>query len=62
MEMLPGWQVEDLLDSSSNPVRFYKDSDDNGLLFFIGDVESKISSYENNGIWVPQAPNINKLI
>ncbi|KAL8160286.1 hypothetical protein V2J09_001823 [Rumex salicifolius] len=34
------------------------DSDDNGLLFFIGDVESKISSYENNGLWVPQAPNV----
>ncbi|KAL8160288.1 hypothetical protein V2J09_001825 [Rumex salicifolius] len=58
MEMLPGWQVQDLLDSSSDPVRFYKDSDDNGLLFFNGDVESKISSYENNGIWVSQAPNV----
>ncbi|KAL8141210.1 hypothetical protein V2J09_007231 [Rumex salicifolius] len=58
MEMLPGWQVEDLLDSSSDPDGFYKDSDDNGLLFFNCDVVSKISSYENNGLWVPQAPNV----
>lgn len=58
MEMLPGWQVEDLLDSSSDPVGFFKDNDDDGLMFLNEDFESRISSYENSGLWVPQAPNL----
>ncbi|KAJ4842410.1 hypothetical protein Tsubulata_039847 [Turnera subulata] len=58
METLPGWHVEEFLDSSSNPFAFYKG--DGGMLPFMEsstDFESNMSSFssENLGIWVPQA-------
>ncbi|XAR61692.1 hypothetical protein NMG60_11016184 [Bertholletia excelsa] len=57
MEMLPGWQVEDFLDSSSAPFGFSKSVEDvlpiwdSGLDSGVG---SFSSSQENIGIWVPQ--------
>ncbi|KAL5780604.1 hypothetical protein ACOSQ2_011341 [Xanthoceras sorbifolium] len=54
IEMLPGWHVEDFLDSSSDTLSFCKSND--GVLPF--DVEGKMSSFSSKslGIWVPQAP------
>ncbi|KAK8596670.1 hypothetical protein V6N13_001275 [Hibiscus sabdariffa] len=59
IEMLPGWHVEDFLDSCGPPFGFCK-SDDNGLLpFFDTDLESNMttSSQESLGLWVPQSPS-----
>ncbi|XVF63761.1 hypothetical protein PTKIN_Ptkin09bG0112700 [Pterospermum kingtungense] len=58
IEMLPGWQVEDFLDSSSPTFGFCK-SDDGVLPFFDADLESNMNSFsaENLGLWVPQSPS-----
>ncbi|XVF36014.1 hypothetical protein REPUB_Repub19eG0021600 [Reevesia pubescens] len=58
IEMLPGWHVEDFLDSSSPPFGFCKS--DNGMLPFIdADLESNMSTFspESLGLWVPQSPS-----
>ncbi|KAH7523552.1 B-box zinc finger protein 21 [Ziziphus jujuba] len=59
IETLPGWHVEDFLDSSSTPLGFCK-SDDGILPFSDGDFESNLGSFssENMGIWVPQASSL----
>ncbi|CAJ1972505.1 unnamed protein product [Sphenostylis stenocarpa] len=56
IETLPGWQVEDFLDSYSVPFGFCKS--DEVLPRFDVDVEGHLGSFstENMGIWVPQAP------
>ncbi|CAK9148241.1 unnamed protein product [Ilex paraguariensis] len=58
IEMLPGWHVEDFLDSSSNPYGFSKNMDDDVLPFWDAQIESSLGLFspENAGIWVPQAP------
>ncbi|KAL4295929.1 hypothetical protein GQ457_12G030900 [Hibiscus cannabinus] len=59
IEMLPGWHVEDFLDSSGPPFGFCK-SDDNGMLsFFDTDLDSNMttSSQESLGLWVPRSPS-----
>lgn len=56
IETLPGWHVEDFLDSSNTPFGFSKNND--GLLSFLdSDFESNLTPFssENIGIWVPQA-------
>ncbi|OMO75301.1 Zinc finger, B-box [Corchorus olitorius] len=59
IEMLPGWHVEDFLDSSPPPFGFCK-NDDGMLPFFDADIGSNMSSTnfsaENLGLWVPQSP------
>ncbi|KAI4316881.1 hypothetical protein L6164_024816 [Bauhinia variegata] len=57
METIPGWQVEDLLDSSSVPLGLSKNDD--MLPFFDADVEGNLDSFSpwSMGIWVPQAPS-----
>lgn len=54
IETLPGWQVDDFLDSSSVPFAFSKGDE----LFNAGIEENLDSFFPNNnmGIWVPQAP------
>lgn len=54
IETLPGWQVDDFLDSSSVPFAFSKGDE----LFNVGIEENLDSFFPNNnmGIWVPQAP------
>ncbi|KAL9330471.1 hypothetical protein ACSQ67_000081 [Phaseolus vulgaris] len=56
IETLPGWQVEDFLDSYSVPFGFSKS--DEVLPRFDGETEAHLGSFstENMGIWVPQAP------
>ncbi|XWS21003.1 hypothetical protein CRYUN_Cryun30bG0017500 [Craigia yunnanensis] len=57
IEMLPGWHVEDFLDSSP-PFGFCKGND--GVLpFFDADLESSTSTFtpESLGLWVPQSPS-----
>ncbi|KAB5568177.1 hypothetical protein DKX38_001970 [Salix brachista] len=58
METLPGWHVEDFLDSSTTPFGFCKI--DGGLSPFMDthDLESNMSSFssESLGLWVPQTP------
>ncbi|XWS24437.1 hypothetical protein CRYUN_Cryun28dG0102000 [Craigia yunnanensis] len=56
IEMLPGWHVEDFLDSSSPPFGFSK-FDDGMLPFLYTDLESNISTFspESLGLWVPQS-------
>nr|KYP46573.1 putative salt tolerance-like protein At1g75540 family [Cajanus cajan] len=56
IETLPGWQVEDFLDSYSVPFGFSKS--DEVMTRFDGDVEGHVGSLstESMGIWVPQAP------
>ncbi|WOG97796.1 hypothetical protein DCAR_0417137 [Daucus carota subsp. sativus] len=58
LEMLPGWHVEDFLDSSSAINGFSKTSDNDLLPFWDDDVDKNLKyfSSENTGIWVPQAP------
>lgn len=54
IETLPGWQVDDFLDSSSVPFAFSKGDD-----LFDGGIEQNLDSIfpnSNMGIWVPQAP------
>ncbi|XP_010536379.1 PREDICTED: B-box zinc finger protein 21 [Tarenaya hassleriana] len=60
IEMLPGWHVEDLLDSSVPPFGFYK-NDDGMLPYMEGEINNNSRSFgsvpsENLGIWVPQIP------
>ncbi|KAF6145404.1 hypothetical protein GIB67_029173 [Kingdonia uniflora] len=54
IEMLPGWHVEDLLDSSAPSHGFNKN--DVGSLFF--DIKSNTDCFSSKdlAIWVPQAP------
>ncbi|RZB70160.1 B-box zinc finger protein 21 isoform A [Glycine soja] len=56
IETLPGWQVEDFLDSYFVPFGFCKN--DEVLPRLDADVEGHMGSFstENMGIWVPQAP------
>ncbi|KAK1391664.1 B-box zinc finger protein 21 [Heracleum sosnowskyi] len=60
MENIPGWHVEDFLDSSnSTPFNaFCKTSENDMLPFWDDDLEGNLNSFstENMGIWVPQAP------
>ncbi|CAN0872371.1 B-box zinc finger protein 21 [Linum grandiflorum] len=58
MEMLPGWQFDNFLDTSSNPFGFSKSTGDHGGLTVMGgggecNPMSSLSS-ESSGIWVPQ--------
>ncbi|KAJ8762400.1 hypothetical protein K2173_007560 [Erythroxylum novogranatense] len=58
IEMLPGWHVEDFLDSTWDPLGFCKPDD--GTLPFAGtNLGSKIGclSSENMGVWIPPATN-----
>ncbi|KAK7321787.1 hypothetical protein VNO77_32729 [Canavalia gladiata] len=56
IETLPGWKVEDFLDSYSVPFGFCKSEE--MLALFDADVEGNLGSLspEKVGIWVPQAP------
>ncbi|KAF3446732.1 hypothetical protein FNV43_RR11912 [Rhamnella rubrinervis] len=57
IETLPGWHVEDFLDSSTTPLGFCKT--DEGMLPFVdGDFESNLGSFSSENLvsWVPQAP------
>ncbi|XP_059637626.1 B-box zinc finger protein 21-like [Cornus florida] len=59
IETLPGWHVEDFLDSSPAPFGFCKTVDDDVLRFWDTDLEGNLSSSlstQKIGIWVPQAP------
>ncbi|XP_039045909.1 B-box zinc finger protein 21-like isoform X2 [Hibiscus syriacus] len=51
IEMLPGWHVEDFLDSPGPPFGFYKSHEDGMLSFFDTD------SQESLGLWVPRSPS-----
>ncbi|XP_052201586.1 B-box zinc finger protein 21 [Diospyros lotus] len=58
IEMLPGWRVEDILDSSPASFGFCKTVDEVSPILD-GDLESQMGSFsyqENTAIWVPQAP------
>uniref|UniRef100_A0A2N9IZS0 B box-type domain-containing protein n=1 Tax=Fagus sylvatica TaxID=28930 RepID=A0A2N9IZS0_FAGSY len=56
IETLPGWHVEDFLDSTSSaPFGFCKSGGDGVLPFLDGDLES-FSPDMSFGMWVPQAP------
>ncbi|KAG8389906.1 hypothetical protein BUALT_Bualt01G0027700 [Buddleja alternifolia] len=58
IETLPGWHVEDFLDSSS-PYGFSKNGENDGLSFWDADLESNMMNgfpNEKMGLWVPQAP------
>ncbi|KAK8642385.1 hypothetical protein V6N13_011729 [Hibiscus sabdariffa] len=56
IEMLPGWHVEDFLDSSLPPFGFCK-SDDYMSPFLDADLESNMNTFspESLGLWVPQS-------
>ncbi|KAM6544363.1 hypothetical protein CsatB_008810 [Cannabis sativa] len=56
IETLPGWHVEDFLDSSSAAFGFSKG--DTGLVsqFWDCDMENNQLGSQNTGLWVPQAP------
>ncbi|CBI19794.3 hypothetical protein VitviT2T_027810 [Vitis vinifera] len=59
IEMLPGWHVEDFLDSTSAPSGFCKSAGDDVLPYLLdADLDNNLSSFssENLGVWVPQAP------
>ncbi|CAN8240039.1 unnamed protein product [Cochlearia groenlandica] len=67
IDTLPGWHVEDFLDSSLPPFGFSKSSDnDDGVLPYIEGDNTKRNNNNNNivslpsnkklGIWVPQIP------
>ncbi|PIN04965.1 hypothetical protein CDL12_03371 [Handroanthus impetiginosus] len=59
IEMLPGWHVEDLLDSSfPSTYGFCKNGDDDVIPFWDADLESNINAFptENMRFWVPQVP------
>ncbi|XP_028094688.1 B-box zinc finger protein 21-like [Camellia sinensis] len=60
IETLPGWRVDDFLDSSSPPsFGIYKTVVDEVMPFCYADLESNLGSFSspnNVGIWVPQAP------
>lgn len=59
IETLPGWHVEDFLDSNCAPPGFCKTGD--GVMPFLdADLESNMESFSSAdmsfGVWVPQAP------
>ncbi|GMI91303.1 B BOX 21, B-box domain protein 21, long hypocotyl under shade, salt tolerance homolog2 [Hibiscus trionum] len=54
IEMLPGWHVEDFLDSSLPPFGFHK-SDDCMSPFLDADIESNMNTFSPLGLWVPQS-------
>ncbi|KAE8712606.1 B-box zinc finger protein 21 [Hibiscus syriacus] len=56
IEMLPGWHVEDFLDSCGPPFCFCKSDDDGMLPFFDTELQSNMtsSSQESLGLGVPQ--------
>ncbi|WOG91976.1 hypothetical protein DCAR_0311232 [Daucus carota subsp. sativus] len=60
MENIPGWHVEDLLDSSNSTVfnGFSKINENEILPFWDDDLEGNFNTFptENMGFWVPQAP------
>ncbi|CAA2998006.1 B-box zinc finger protein 20-like [Olea europaea var. sylvestris] len=58
IDTLPGWHVEDFLDSSSSG--FFKTTENDVSSFLNADLESnQLSAFsqENTGFWVPQAPH-----
>ncbi|KAL9270288.1 B-box zinc finger protein 21-like protein [Drosera capensis] len=61
MEMLPGWQVDDFLDSATTAPAFglSKGTDDDLASFWDAELEkNRAGSSEKIGVWVPQAPAI----
>ncbi|KAL7117413.1 hypothetical protein ACP275_03G070500 [Erythranthe tilingii] len=60
MDTLPGWHVEDFLDSSSpSPQGFYKNGENDMMLpLWEDEIGSNMSGFpaEKMGVWVPQAP------
>ncbi|ESQ27580.1 hypothetical protein EUTSA_v10018860mg [Eutrema salsugineum] len=65
IDTLPGWHVEDFLDSSLPPFGFSKSSDDDGVLPYVEAEDDSTKKNNNNtvslpsknlGIWVPQIP------
>ncbi|GLT69173.1 hypothetical protein SLA2020_413460 [Shorea laevis] len=56
MEVLPGWHVEDFLDSSSAPPFGFCKSND-GMLPFLDKSNMVTFSSESSSIWVPQTPS-----
>ncbi|KAL0325795.1 UNVERIFIED_CONTAM: B-box zinc finger protein 21 [Sesamum radiatum] len=60
MEMLPGWHVEDFLDSSlPSPYGFCKNGEIDDLLpYWDADLGSNMSGFPTQkiGVWVPQVP------
>ncbi|KAK4349032.1 hypothetical protein RND71_031787 [Anisodus tanguticus] len=60
LEMLPGWHVEELLNSSNIPTNCFCKIGDNNYVFPIWDteIESTLNSFSPGsiGIWVPPAP------
>ncbi|XP_015969663.1 B-box zinc finger protein 20 [Arachis duranensis] len=58
IETIPGWQVEDFLDSSTVPFGFSKGGDEM-FSVFDGEIDGNMyafSTMEKMGMWVPQAP------
>ncbi|MED6146365.1 hypothetical protein PIB30_033774 [Stylosanthes scabra] len=58
IETIPGWQVEDFLDSSNAPFGFSKGGDEI-FSVFDGGIDGNMYSFstmEKIGMWVPQAP------
>lgn len=58
IETLPGWHVEEFLDSTYDPFGFCK-SDDGVLPFLDADLQSSMGTFtpeSSFGIWVPQSP------
>lgn len=56
--MLPGWHVEDFLDSTYNPFGFCK-GDDGVPPFLDADLGSNMGNFSPDigfGVWVPQSP------
>ncbi|KAL0701839.1 hypothetical protein Bca4012_057961 [Brassica carinata] len=65
IDTLPGWHVEDFLDSSLPPYGFSKSGDDDGVLPYMEAKDDSTNRNNNNtvslpsknmGIWVPQIP------
>lgn len=61
MENIPGWHVEDFLDSSnSTPFNAFSKTGENDIMlpFWDDDLEGNLNSLStvNKGFWVPQAP------
>ncbi|XP_010428581.1 PREDICTED: B-box zinc finger protein 21 [Camelina sativa] len=66
IDTLPGWHVEDFLDSSLPPFGFSKSGDDDGVLPYVEAEDDSTKRNNNNntvslpskslGIWVPQIP------
>ncbi|KAK4351919.1 hypothetical protein RND71_027437 [Anisodus tanguticus] len=60
LEMLPGWHVEEFLNSSNIPANCFCKIGDNNDVFptWNTEIESTLNSFspESIGIWVPQAP------